>query len=432
MRRELITHLINWKNKTVHKPLILAGARQVGKTWLMKELGRQAFTKTAYLNFEEMPHLQSVFDADYDTKRILTSLRAASGVDITAGDTLVILDEIQCTNDGRGLTALKYFHEQIPQLHICTAGSLLGIELHRHSSFPVGKVEYLPVYPLNFREFLAATASEQLLALLRTKDWPSITAFSAQLTERLKQYYFVGGMPEAVMTFRDTGDLRAAQEVQKQILLAYEKDFSKHAPSEIVPRIRAIWNSIPSQLSKGNRKFIYGALQKSARAKDYEIALQWLVDCGLVYQVHCLATIQYPIKSVAEREVFKLFALDVGLLCAMTEMSPKTFIEGNALMTNFKGALTEQYVCQQLVSATPYGIPHYWSSSSGTAEVDFVIQKDDQIIPIEVKAEENLKSKSLKVYSEKFKPTTVIRTSLSNYREESWMVNWPLYAMGEL
>ena len=224
MRRELITHLINWKNKTVHKPLILAGARQVGKTWLMKELGRQAFTKTAYLNSEEMPHLQSVFDADYDTKRILTSLRAASGVDITAGDTLVILDEIQCTNDGRGLTALKYFHEQIPQLHICTAGSLLGIELHRHSSFPVGKVEYLPVYPLNFREFLAATASEQLLALLRTKDWPSITAFSAQLTERLKQYYFVGGMPEAVMTFRDTGDLRAAQEVQKQILLAYDKD----------------------------------------------------------------------------------------------------------------------------------------------------------------------------------------------------------------
>ena len=298
--------------------------------------------------------------------------------------------------------------------------------------YHVSTEEYLPVYPLNFREFLAATASEQLLALLRTKDWPSITAFSAQLTERLKQYYFVGGMPEAVMTFRDTGDLRAAQEVQKQILLAYEKDFSKHAPSEIVPRIRAIWNSIPSQLSKENRKFIYGALQKSARAKDYGIALQWLVDCGLVYQVHCLATIQYPIKSVAEREVFKLFALDVGLLCAMTEMSPKTFIEGNALMTNFKGALTEQYVCQQLISATPYGIPHYWSSSSGTAEVDFVIQKDDQIIPIEVKAEENLKSKSLKVYSEKFKPTTVIRTSLSNYREESWMVNWPLYAVGEL
>lgn len=430
MEREILKTLEEWRKKDSRKPLILTGARQVGKTWLLREFGRKFYKNVAYINFEDMSNMKDIFKDDFDMTRILILLNAASGVSIVPADTLVILDEIQSAENG--LTALKYFYEKIPQYHVVAAGSLLGIELHRHSSYPVGKVEQVTLYPMNFREFLRAAGETELCTLLENRLWEATTVFSSRLKERLKQYYYIGGMPEVVDSFVQTADFRQARAMQKQILTAYERDFSKHAPVAIVPRIKALWNSIPAQLARENRKFIYGAVKESARAKDYELALQWLSDCGLCYQIFNISTAQYPLKSVEERDAFKLFVLDVGLLAAMTDLSIQTFLNGNSIFTNFKGALTEQYVCQQLLSATPYGTPYYWASKTGKAEVDFIVQREDEIVPIEVKAEENLQAKSLKIYVEKFSPKTVIRTSMSNYRTESWMTNFPLYLISEI
>lgn len=430
MQREILVRLEQWKEKALRKPLILTGARQVGKTWVLQEFGRRFYRKVAYVNFEDMSVLRNVFIQDFDITRILIMLNAASGTTITPGDTLIILDEIQAAE--KGVTSLKYFCEKAPQYHVVAAGSLLGVELHRHTSYPVGKVEQMMLYPMNFREFLLATGEQQLYDLLKSRMWDVVTVFADRLKERLRQYYYVGGMPEVVDTFCRTADFQEVRALQQQILTAYERDFSKHAPADIVPRIKALWNSLPAQLSRENKKFIYGAVRESARAKDYELAMQWLTDCGLCYQVFNISTAQYPLKSVEERGAFKLFALDVGLLSAMTRIHIQTFLDGNAIFTDFKGSLTEQYVCQQLLSATPYGCPYYWNSKTGKAEVDFVIQRDNEVIPIEVKAEENLQAKSLKVYVQKFAPSTAIRTSMSGYREESWMTNWPLYMIGEL
>ena len=318
------------------------------------------------------------------------------------------------------------------ELHVVAAGSLLGVELHRHTSYPVGKVQQMMLYPMNFREFLLAVGEEQMHQLLVNRQWEVLNMFADRMRERLRQYYYVGGMPEVVKEFSQTADFKRIREIHQDILLSYERDFSKHAPTEIVPRIKALWMSLPTQLSRENKKFIYGALRTGARAKDYELALQWLTDCGLCYQVFDVTAPHYPIKSVEQREAFKLFALDVGLLAAMADVSISTFLNGNALFTEFKGALTEQYVCQQLIASTPYGVPHYWTSKTGKAEIDFVVQKDDAIIPVEVKAEENLQAKSLKIYVEKFSPDIAIRTSMSNFRKETWLINWPLYQIGEL
>lgn len=430
MRREIIDRLIEWKNQENRKPLILTGARQVGKTWVLAELGRTQFKKVAYINFEEMKPMRTLFKDDYDMQRIIVILNAASGVSITPGDTLLILDEIQAAEGG--LTALKYFNERMSELHVVAAGSLLGVELHRHTSYPVGKVQQMMLYPMNFREFLLAVGEEQMHQLLVNRQWEVLNMFADRMRERLRQYYYVGGMPEVVKEFSQTADFKRIREIHQDILLSYERDFSKHAPTEIVPRIKALWMSLPTQLSRENKKFIYGALRTGARAKDYELALQWLTDCGLCYQVFDVTAPHYPIKSVEQREAFKLFALDVGLLAAMADVSISTFLNGNALFTEFKGALTEQYVCQQLIASTPYGVPHYWTSKTGKAEIDFVVQKDDAIIPIEVKAEENLQAKSLKIYVEKFSPDIAIRTSMSNFRKETWLINWPLYQIGEL
>ena len=430
MKREILDKLIEWKERSNRKPLILTGARQVGKTWVLKELGQTQFKKMAYINFEEMKPLKNLFANDFDMKRILITLNAASGTSITEGDTLLILDEIQAAEGG--LTALKYFNERLPQLHVIAAGSLLGVELHRHTSYPVGKVQQLMMYPMNFREFLLAMDEEQMHELLIHRQWEVLTLFADKMKDLLRQYYYIGGMPEAVKAFSQHADFQEVRNIQQDILLSYERDFSKHAPTEIVPRIKALWNSIPTQLARENKKFIYGALRTGARAKDYELALQWLNDCGLCYQVFDITVPQYPIKSMEQREAFKLFALDIGLLVAMNRIDISTFLNGNALFIDFKGALTEQYVCQQLISSTPYGIPHYWTSKTGKAEIDFIIQKEDTIVPIEVKAEENLQAKSLKTYVDKYKPALAIRTSMSNYREESWLVNWPLYQIGEL
>ena len=430
MKREILEKLIEWKKREDRKPLVLTGARQVGKTWVLKELGQTQFEKMAYVNFEEMKPIRNLFVGDFDMQRIIVTLNAASRVSITEGDTLLVLDEIQAAEGG--LTALKYFCERMPDLHVVAAGSLLGVEMHRHTSYPVGKVHQLMMYPMNFREFLLAMGEEQMHGLLVHRQWEVLTMFSARMKELLRQYYYVGGMPEAVKVFSEKADFKQVREIQQDILLSYERDFSKHAPAEIVPRIKALWNSIPAQLARENKKFIYRALRTGARAKDYELALQWLSDCGLCYQVFNISVPQYPIKSMEQREAFKLFALDIGLLTAMNQIDIQTYLDGNALFVDFKGALTEQYVCQQLISATSYGIPHYWTSKTGKAEIDFVIQKGNTIVPIEVKAEENLQAKSLKIYVEKYKPELAVRTSMSDYREESWLVNWPLFQIGEL
>lgn len=430
MKREIIKQLEEWRNNKNRKPLILSGARQVGKTWVLKEFGHLYFKNVAYINFEEQKELYNLFKDDYNLTRILITLNTASQITITPGETLLILDEIQAAEGG--LTALKYFCENMPQLHVVAAGSLLGIELHRHTSYPVGKVQQLTMYPMNFREFLLATGEDQLHSLLVNKHWDILSTFSPQIKERLKQYYFVGGMPEAVKTFISSLNFKSVRDVQNDILLSYSRDFSKHAPKEIVPRIKALWETIISQLAKENKKFIYGAIRSGARAKDYELAIQWLLDCGLCYQVFNSSTIQYPIKSVEERDIFKLFVLDVGLLAAMANIDISTFLNGNEIFIEFKGAFTEQYVCQQLISATEYGTPHYWRSKTGKAELDFIIQKDNYIVPIEVKAEENLQAKSLKVYISKFNPRLAIKTSMAPYKDNGSIINIPLYQISEI
>lgn len=427
MEREAMKKLFLWKQKKNRKPLIIRGARQTGKTWLMREFGRQAYSQTVYVNLETSISLKNVFNQGFTTDQIITALQIESGITITAEDTLIILDEIQATEGA--LASLKYFCENAPQYHIITAGSLLGIMLHKNSSFPVGKVEFLDLYPLSFEEFLAGTGNKNLLELLKTGDWNLINSFKDNFIYLLRQYYFIGGMPEAVATFVAQNNFTEVREIQKRILMSYEQDFSKHAPYEIVPRIRMLWNSIPSQLAKENRKFIYGALRTGARAKDYEAALLWLVDCGLVHQITQVSKPAMPLKAYENAKHFKLFINDVGLLAAMNDIDSKTLLYGNSIFEEFKGALTEQYVLQQLISNGDVGV-YYWSAENATSEIDFLIQCVGNIIPIEVKAEENLHAKSLRFFVQKYNCPISIRTSMSPYREESWMTNIPLFAIG--
>ena len=429
MYREQVQELINWKNSSARKPLLIKGARQVGKTWLMKTFGESEYENCIYVNFESNKRLQNIFTDDFDIKRIITALEVETGKLITSKSTLIILDEIQEANGA--LTALKYFYENAPEFHIISAGSLLGVALSKQTSFPVGKVDFLNLYPLSFPEFLEALNERPLLKLLKSKDWKLITAFKSKYIQLLKQYYFIGGMPEVVSTFAKNKDFAEARDLQNKILQAYELDFSKHAPNEIVPRIRMLWNNIPSQLAKENKKFIYGAIKSGARAKEYELALAWLIDCGLVHQIKRVTKPAIPLKAYEDFTAFKLFLVDVGLLVAMGNVDAKSIIDGNALFQEFKGALTEQYVLQQLVTNPQLSI-YYWAAENATAEIDFLIQNEGKLTPIEVKAEENLKAKSLKLFYDKFKVEKAIRTSMSDYREEEWLINLPLYAIGEL
>lgn len=427
MERKELAYLAKWRTSDTRKPLVIQGARQVGKTWLMKEFGRLHYEQFAYINFESNAALKSLFEIDYNIERILTAIKIETGVSIEDPEnTLIILDEIQEAKGG--LTSLKYFFENAPQFHILAAGSLLGIAMENKTSFPVGKVDILDLYPFSFTEFLQAMGQQDLLQLLHKKDWDLVATFRNKYIELLKQYYFVGGMPEAVRSFSRKKDFNEVRTILKNILTSYEQDFSKHAPSEIVPRIRMVWNSIPSQLARENRKFIYSALRSGARAKDYEMALNWLKDAGLIYMVHNVTSAGLPLKGYQDLSAFKLFMLDTGLLSAMTELDAKTLIGGNEIFTQFKGALTEQYVLQQLVSLRT-GAVYYWSAENARAEIDFLVQHDGIIIPIEVKAEENLRSKSLRVFYEKFNPQQSVRFSMSDHREQDWMVNVPLYAV---
>lgn len=429
MKRTKLAELIAWKKGKSRKPLIIRGARQVGKTWLMKEFGNTQYAQTVYVNFEKNKRLKTLFTDDFDIKRIIVALQAESGLTIYAENTLLIFDEIQAVPEA--ITALKYFCEDAPEYHIVAAGSLLGVALHAHISFPVGKVAFMDLYPLTYLEFLDAIGENALVEMLHNADWIIITAYKTKFIERLRQYYYVGGMPEAVLKFSENNNFNEVRDIQKQILEAYEQDFSKHAPLEIVPRIRMIWNSIPAQLAKENRKFIYGIIKEGSRAKDYELAISWLIDCGQVTKV-CRATKPaIPLKAYEDRSAFKLFLVDVGLLAAMGNIDAKTLLEGNAIFSEFKGALTEQYVFQQLNSTNEYVI-YYWSAERSSAEIDFLIQYNSLIVPIEVKAEENLQAKSLKVFTEKFSPKTAVRTSMSDFRKQDWLINLPLYAISEL
>jgi len=429
MRREKLNDLIAWKKATSRKPLIIRGARQVGKTWLMKEFGNTQYTQTVYINFEKNKRLHSLFADDFDIKRVIIALQAETGLTIDPENTILIFDEIQAVPEA--ITALKYFQEDAPEYHIVAAGSLLGMALHSGISFPVGKVVFMDLCPLTYLEFLYAVGESALVEILQNADWKLITAYKSKYIERLRQYYYVGGMPEAVLKFSENNNFREVRDIQKQILDAYEQDFSKHAPVGMVPRIRMVWNSIPAQLAKENRKFIYGLIKKGSRAKDYELALSWLMDCGQVYKVSRVNKPAIPLKAYEERSSFKLFMVDVGLLTAMGDIDAKTLLEGNAIFSEFKGALTEQYVFQQLKSTDEYVI-NYWSADRSTAEVDFVIQYEGVAVPIEVKAEENLQAKSLKVYTEKFNPQVALRTSMSDFREQDWLTNIPLYGISEL
>ena len=429
MYRIAIEKLYRWKESRRRKPLIIQGARQVGKTWLMKEFGRSAYRDMVYINFDSNSRMAELFASDLNTDRLIMGIELYAGKKIDPDSTLLIFDEVQ--EVPRALSSLKYFYENAPQYHIICAGSLLGIALHEGTSFPVGKVDFLELYPLSFREFLMAVTGIQFAKLLDSQDYKMITSFKQTYIEALKQYYFIGGMPEAVENFTEERDFYAVREVQKRILEAYEQDFSKYAPLEIVPKIRMVWNSIPSQLAKENKKFLYGLVREGGRAKEYETAIMWLCDCGLVYKIERVKGGGIPLKAYVDQKAFKLFVVDVGLLGCMTGLSPKILLDGNDLFTEFKGALTEQYVCQQLKTLENLSI-YYYTNDRGSCEVDFVVDTGERTVPVEVKAEVNLKAKSLKTYYEKYQPEISIRTSMADYRPEEWLMNLPLYAIEEI
>lgn len=429
MYRDKMNELKKWKNSTTRKPLIIRGARQVGKTWLMKEFGKQCYKKYAYINFDDNSRMDKLFEEDFDLDKIIQGLKIESNVNIEPENTLIILDEIQETP--KALKALKYFYENANQYHIVSAGSLLGVAIHEGTSFPVGKVDFLDLAPLSFFEFLEALGEDNLLQLLKKNDFDMISVFSSKLKELLKLYYYVGGMPEAVNSYAQNKDLKEVRKIQKRLLEAYEQDFSKHAPSNIVPRIRQLWNNIPTQLAKENKKFIYGLVREGSRAREYEIALSWLIDCGLVYQINRVTTSKVPLSAYQDFNAFKLYLLDVGLLSAMSGIDAKTLLEGNDVFEEFKGSLTEQYVLCQLKECTDLDV-FYWSSDTGISELDFITQIGKDNVPIEVKASENLQAKSLKSFVQKYETKFNVRTSMSDYRNDDWITNIPLYCIANI
>jgi len=426
--RAALHKLVQWKNAPNRKPLIIQGARQVGKTWLMRHFGDSFFPQTAYINFEKNPRMLNLFQDDLDIERILVGLQIEAGVPVTT-ETLLVLDEVQ--EVPQALTSLKYFHENRPDLPVLAAGSLLGVAMHHGASFPVGKTSFLTLHPLSFAEFLKASGNGDLLDQLLSQDFSLIHTFQSKIVDLLKQYMFTGGMPEVVETLLQSGNVDTVRSVQKNLLAAYEQDFSKHAPAELVPRIRLLWHSLPAQLARENRKFIFGLVREGARAREFELALQWLLDSGLLHQVFRAAKPALPLKAYRDLKAFKLFMVDVGLLGALSGLEPVVLLQGNRIFQEFKGALTEQYVLQQLL-AGEVDEPCYWSAGKGTAEVDFLIQREGEIYPVEVKAAENLRAKSLQSYAKQFSPGKAVRISMSDYRDQDWLVNVPLYAVNQI
>ena len=429
MYRYKIEELKKWKNSKDRKPLIIRGARQVGKTWLMKKFGENEYEKYAYINFDDNNRMEQLFSGDFDIERIIQGLKVESGVNIEKENTLIIFDEVQETP--KALTALKYFYENAREYHIVAAGSLLGVAMHEGTSFPVGKVEFLDLYPLNFLEFLKALKQEELVNLITTNNIELITVFADKIKTYLKLYIFIGGMPEVVKTYIDTEDFNEVRKKQEMLLNAYEQDFSKHAPNNIVPRIRQLWNNIPTQLAKENKKFIYGLVKEGARAREYEVALSWLIDCGLVYQINRVKDCKIPLSAYQDFTAFKLYLLDVGLLCALAKIDQLTILEGNKIFVEFKGALAEQYVLTELKSNINSPV-FYWSAEKATSEVDYIIQLGRYNIPIEVKLSENLQAKSLKFFVQKYNTKINVRTSMTDYKKEDWLLNIPLYLIGNI
>ncbi len=429
MKRFAIEKLKKWKEKENKKPLIIRGARQVGKTWIMKEFGSLYYENCIYINFDKNQIMNELFKRDLDVFRIIKGIELVYNTKINPDNTLLIFDEVQEIPEA--LSSLKYFYENAPQYQIIAAGSLLGVALHHGTSFPVGKVDFMDLYPLSFKEFLCAVGKENLADLLSEKDFEMVNVFKNEYTDLLKEYYYIGGMPEAVNDYVQNGDFSRVREIQKQILSAYELDFSKHAPANEVPRIRMLWNCIPSQLAKDNKKFIYGLIREGARAKEYETALLWLTDCGLIHQLRRVTKPNIPLKAYEDMKAFKLYMSDVGLLSCLTDLDTATLVKGNDIFTEFKGSLTEQFVLQQL--KTLENVPvYYWTNNNGNAEIDFVIQLKGNVIPIEAKASVNLNAKSLKVYRELFSPDLSVRTSMADYIEQEKLINLPLYAIEEI
>ncbi len=418
--------LVAWKNKPRRKPLILNGARQVGKTWLLKEFGKAQFKNVAYVNLDGNLRMQEQFNLGYDIARIVSAIQFETGQVISEGDTLIILDEIQSCP--QALTCLKYFCEEAPRYVVASAGSLLGLTVHEGSGYPVGKVDTLDLYPLSFREFLVATGNQMLCDLIDSADTNLINSFSSKLIPLLRQYYYVGGMPEALSAFLDRGLLEDAREVQLEILRGYERDISKHLSRTEAEYALAAWRSIPNHLGRENKKFVFSHIADGARARNYRSGITWLTQAGITTLVRRVSKPGIPLNPYADDMAFKLFLVDVGLLAAMVQLDKKTVIGGNEIFEEFKGTLTEQYVCQQLVSDCGL-VPYYWSAENSSGEIDFLVQHSDEVFAIEVKAEENLRSRSLRAFKQAHPKVNATRFSLSGYREQEWMRNVPLYAL---
>lgn len=427
MKRELYKDLERWRTSENRRPLILFGARQVGKTWLLKEFGRQEYKNTVFISFDREEAASSLMTTEKAADKLLRGLSAITGQDIVPGDTLVILDEIQ--DCPVALTRLKVLAEDAPEYHVVACGSLLGIALHEGISYPVGKVDELYLYPMTFGEFLLANGKDKMLELLAERDWTMTNAISSEYIDLLRQYYYVGGMPAAVKAYVEGKGLNAVRTVQKEILSDYDRDFSKHAPGRVVPKIRMVWQSIVSQLTKENKKFIFGAMKKGARASEFEEAIQWLTDAGIVYKVSRVNEVRMPLKFYEDRDAFKLFILDVGLMGAMADVPAAQVLIGQNIFKEYKGAFTEVYVESQLA---PTGIPVYYHSvEKSRIELDFVIQLKDNVYPVEVKAEENVRAKSMKIFIESNPELKGIRLSMKDYEQQLWLESIPLYAVGE-
>ena len=425
MKREVYSKLLEWQSRRGHKPLVLDGARQVGKTYILKEFGGKEYKNFSYVNLDKDAVARSIFEPDHDIQRIIRTLSAHTGVDIVPRDTLIIIDEIQ--ESSAALGCLKYFKEDFPEYDVAVAGSLLGISIHEDQSFPVGMVELVRMFPMSLHEFLNATGNEKLTQLLLACDWAAVTTLSQKYIDLLRQYYYVGGMPEAVAGYIEGKGLNAVRKIQKDILAGYRKDFSKHAPKREVPRIEMVWDSLPSHLARENKKFIYGAVRKGGRAKDFEIAITWLKDAGLIYKIHRVSTIEYPLKFYEDFDVFKIFPLDIGLLGAMADVPASQMLVGDNIFKEFKGSFSECYVNEQLARIQ---IPtFYYSSNESEVEIDFAVQTESRVIPIETKAEENVKAKSLKTYINEHSDLKGLRLSMKNYVNQGWMENIPLYAI---
>ena len=425
MKREIYTQLLEWQSRRDHKPLVLDGARQVGKTYILKEFGVQAYKNFSYVNLDKDEVAKNIFEPDHDIKRIVRTLSAHTGFDIVPGETLIIIDEIQ--DSPAALGCLKYFREDAPEYDVAVAGSLLGISLHEGQSFPVGMVEILKMYPMSFHEFLDATGHENLRQILKDCDWTIVNTLLQQYIDLLRQYYYVGGMPEAVAAYVEGKGLNTVRRIHKDILSGYRKDFSKHAPKKEVARIGMVWDSLPSHLAKENKKLVYGAIRKGARAKDFEMAIEWLKNAGLVYKIHRVSSIKYPLKFYEDLDVFKLFPLDVGLLGAMADVPASQMLVGDNIFEEFKGAFTECYVCQQLARIQ---IPAFYFSPNDTeVEIDFTVQTEKRVIPLEAKAEENVKAKSLRTFVSEHPDLKGLRVSMKGYIDQGWMENLPLFAI---